>query len=109
MRRSRRHPARTHHSGSRPGVRETRSQTLEALAGFRRDARVSALAGPSRKSFLVALGDVGGDRIWAPRPWRPLSFGAHVVRVHDVREMVQVVRVTDSIVSHASEFCSPLQ
>jgi len=29
-------------------------------------------------------------------------FGAHIVRVHDVREMVQVVRVTDSIVSHAS-------
>ena len=90
------------------GFAKHASQTLEALAGFRRFAALGypLLAGPSRKSFLkVALGDVPpGDRIWgtAAAVAASVLFGAHIVRVHDVREMVQVVRVTDSIVSHAS-------
>jgi dihydropteroate synthase len=90
------------------GFAKHASQTLEALAGFRRFAALGypLLAGPSRKSFLkVALGDVPpGERIWgtAAAVSASVLFGAHIVRVHDVREMVQVVRVTDSIMSHTS-------
>jgi dihydropteroate synthase len=59
------------------------------------------VSGPSRKSFLkVALGDVPPtERVWgtAAAVAASVLFGAHIVRVHDVREMVQVVRVTDEI------------
>ena len=90
------------------GFAKHASQSLEALAGFRRFAALGypLLSGPSRKSFLkVALGDVPpGERMWgtAAAVAASVLLGAHIVRVHDVREMVQVVRVTDSILSHAS-------
>lgn len=58
------------------------------------------LVGTSRKSFLGRLlGHPEADRLLgtaasvAAAIWR----GAHLVRVHDVREMVDVVRVTDAI------------
>jgi dihydropteroate synthase len=59
------------------------------------------LAGPSRKSFLKqAL----GDREPAAREWGSAAavaasvfFGAHIVRVHNVPAMVDVVRVADRI------------
>lgn len=59
------------------------------------------LAGPSRKSFLKAA---IGERPPAEREWgtagavaASVLFGAHIVRVHGVREMVDVVRVADRI------------
>ena len=59
------------------------------------------LAGPSRKSFLTAgLGDVPPDRrVWgtAAAVAAAVLHGAHIVRVHDVAEMVQVVKVADLI------------
>ena len=59
------------------------------------------LVGPSRKSFIGKVLGPARRRAAAaaPRPRsRPASCaGAHVVRVHDVREMVQVVRVCDAI------------
>ena len=59
------------------------------------------LVGPSRKSFsgTVLGGDVT-DRVegTAAAVAYMASRGAHVVRVHDVREMVRVVRVIDAIV-----------
>jgi len=59
------------------------------------------LSGPSRKSFMkTALGDVPpGERVWgtAAAVTASVLAGAHLVRVHDVREMVQVVRVADAI------------
>jgi dihydropteroate synthase len=59
------------------------------------------LAGPSRKSFLqVAIGDCPPDaRVWATAAavTAAVLAGAHIVRVHDVKEMVQVVRVADKI------------
>jgi len=72
-------------------------------------ARVSELAvldrpllvGPSRKSFLkAALGDVPpGAREFgtAAAVTAAVLGGAHVVRVHAVREMCEVVRVADEI------------
>tara|TARA_B100000470_G_scaffold219007_1_gene205237 strand:+ start:97 stop:522 length:426 start_codon:yes stop_codon:yes gene_type:complete len=62
------------------------------------------LVGPSRKSFLTAvLGDVPPcEREWgtAGAVAASVLLGAHVVRVHGVREMIDVVRVADSIRMH---------
>jgi len=59
------------------------------------------LVGPSRKSYLKAvLGDVAApDRDWgtAAAVTASVLMGAHIVRVHAVKEMVQVVRVADKI------------
>jgi dihydropteroate synthase len=70
---------------------------LEALASLGRPI----LSGPSRKSFLKAvLGDVPpADRVWgtAAAVTASVLAGAHIVRVHDVAEMAQVVRVADSL------------
>jgi dihydropteroate synthase len=59
------------------------------------------LSGPSRKSFLK---DAIGERMPADREWGTAAavaasvlFGAHLVRVHDVPAMVDVVRVSDRI------------
>jgi dihydropteroate synthase len=57
--------------------------------------------GPSRKSFLqAALGECPPrERDWGTAAAIAASVfcGAHIVRVHRVREMVQVVRVADMI------------
>ena len=59
------------------------------------------LAGPSRKSFLSAA---VGDRPAPERDWATAAAvtaavleGAHIVRVHRVPEMVQVVKVAEAI------------
>jgi dihydropteroate synthase len=59
------------------------------------------LVGPSRKSFLRAA---VGDRPAPERDWATAGavaaavlFGAHVVRVHAVRQMVDVMRVAETI------------
>ena len=61
------------------------------------------LCGPSRKSFLTLA---TGARPPAERDWATASavaicvqLGAHIVRVHAVKEMVDVVRVADRIVA----------
>ena len=63
------------------------------------------LAGPSRKSFLR---DEVGERPAPERDWGTAAAvtaavlaGAHVVRVHAVAEMAQVVRVAEEIRRHA--------
>ena len=57
------------------------------------------LSGPSRKSFLKqAIGDrEPRDREWgtAAAVTASILSGAHIVRVHNVRDMVDVVRVAD--------------
>jgi dihydropteroate synthase len=59
------------------------------------------LSGPSRKSFLKAA---LGERLPAEREWGTAAavtasvlLGAHIVRVHNVRAMVDVIRVADRI------------
>ena len=59
------------------------------------------LIGPSRKSFLR---EATGDRPATERDWGTAAAvtaavlaGAHIVRVHAVAEMVQVVRVAEEI------------
>jgi dihydropteroate synthase len=59
------------------------------------------LVGPSRKSFLnAALGDrPPHERVWgtAAAVTAAVLKGAHIVRVHDVKEMAQVVKVADAL------------
>lgn len=63
------------------------------------------LVGTSRKGFLGATLAKDGkpappeDRIWATAATMASSIfgGAHIVRVHDVAEMVQVARVSDFV------------
>ena len=61
------------------------------------------LSGPSRKSFLKqAVGDLPpAERDWGTAGAVAVSvlLGAHIVRVHAVREMVQVVRVADAVLA----------
>jgi dihydropteroate synthase len=69
---------------------------IDALAELGRPI----LVGPSRKRFIGTILDLPEDQrvegtigavVWS------VSRGAHVVRVHDVREVVRAVRVADAI------------
>ena len=64
------------------------------------DLERPVLVGPSRKRFLGTLLDLPTDErvegTAAAVAWC-VSRGAHIVRVHDVKEMVRVVRVIDAI------------
>jgi dihydropteroate synthase len=81
-------------------------QAAQSLAVLGRLPELSTLdrplvVGPSRKSFLkAALGDRPADR----REWGTAAavaaavlLGAHIVRVHGVPEMVDVVRTADAL------------
>lgn len=72
---------------------------LDALASLDRPI----LSGPSRKSFLkAAIGERGPlERDWGTAAAVAASIlgGAHIVRVHDVRAMADVCRVTDRILA----------
>jgi len=85
------------------GFAKTAAQSLRTLAAFDDFHTLGrpVLSGPSRKSFLrVALGDLPpAERLWgtAAAVTASVLSGAHIVRVHDVAEMVQVVRTADAI------------
>jgi dihydropteroate synthase len=87
------------------GFAKEARHSYEALASLERLSSLGrpVLCGPSRKSFLkLALGDVPpSQREWgtAAAVAASVLFGAHIVRVHGVREMVQVVRVTDCVLA----------
>jgi dihydropteroate synthase len=59
------------------------------------------LVGPSRKSFLTAAAGTlpPAERDWATAAAVAVAIvaGAHIVRVHRVAEMIQVVRVADAL------------
>jgi dihydropteroate synthase len=87
------------------GFGKSYSQNFELLAHLAEFAHLGypLLVGTSRKSFLGrALGGAPEDqRQWATAATVAASIlaGAHIVRVHDVAEMVQVVRVTDLVLT----------
>jgi dihydropteroate synthase len=72
---------------------------LDAIAALDRPI----LCGPSRKSFLK---EAIGDKEPSGREWGTAAavtacvlLGSHIVRVHGVREMIDVVRVADRVVN----------
>ncbi|NDQ55866.1 MAG: dihydropteroate synthase [Acidipila sp.] len=85
------------------GFGKSYQQNCELLARLRELAQLGCplLVGASRKSFIgKLLGDAPADR----RKWGTAAAvtasilgGAHIVRVHDVAEMVQVARIADCI------------
>jgi dihydropteroate synthase len=91
------------------GFAKRAEHSVEALAGLSRLAalRRPILSGPSRKSFLnAALGDRRpAERMWGTAAAVAVSawLGAHIVRVHDVPEMVDVVRVADAVRAKISQ------
>ena len=90
------------------GFAKRAEHTYAALATLGRLATLDCpmLVGPSRKSFLKWDGDGGPhDREWgtAAAVSAAVLEGAHIVRVHRVREMLQVVRVADRIRAHGIE------
>jgi dihydropteroate synthase len=88
-----------------PGIGFGKSypQNYELLARLPELARLGhpLVIGTSRKTFIgCALGGAPvGERAWGTAATVAASIlgGAHIVRVHDVAEMVQVARVTDAI------------
>lgn len=82
------------------GFAKRTGQSYAALAALGRLAALDRpiLVGPSRKSFLAGRPDGGpADRDWATAAAVTAAIleGAHVVRVHRVREMRQVAEVAD--------------
>jgi dihydropteroate synthase len=79
---------------------------LAGLSGLAAALGRPVLVGPSRKSFMrEALGDrPPGERDWgtAAAVTAAVLNGAHIVRVHAVAEMAQVVRVAEAIRQAAS-------
>lgn len=101
--------------GERAGVARER-MIVDPGIGFAKDARHSlealrrlpelraldrpVLVGPSRKSFIGKVLDLPlGERLMGTAAGVAASVlgGAHMVRVHDVREMTQVVRLCDAV------------
>lgn len=86
------------------GFGKTVEHNLEILRRLREIKALGfpVLIGTSRKSFIgKVLGiEVPAERVWGTAATVAIAIanGADIVRVHDVREMVQVVRMTDAIV-----------
>ena len=89
------------------GFAKRAEHSFEALAGLESLAALGRplLVGPSRKSYLqAAIGNrKAGDRDWATAAAVTASvlLGAHIVRVHAVKEMADVVRTADAFRSAA--------
>ena len=92
------------------GFGKNYAQNLELLRRLPELSKLGypLLVGTSRKSFIAHIlraqsqqSSEADDRIWGTGATVAASIlqGAHIVRVHDVAEMVQVARVTDAILS----------
>jgi dihydropteroate synthase len=88
-------------------------QNLALLARLPELAKLGypLLVGTSRKGFIGHIlrtqshqASTNDDRLWGTAAAVAASImqGAHIVRVHDIAEMVQVGRVTDAILSPGS-------
>jgi dihydropteroate synthase len=90
------------------GFGKTLDQNLAILNSLNRFDRfgLPIMIGTSRKSFIGRLtGRAENDRIFgtAASVASAIISGAHIVRVHDVKEMVDVARVTDAIINATDE------
>jgi dihydropteroate synthase len=93
------------------GFGKTVAQNLELInrVGELRATGYPVLVGPSRKSFIGRVLDLPAhERVegTAAAVAIAIARGADVVRVHDVRAMVRVARVSDALVRHTPELWS---
>ena len=65
------------------------------------------LAGPSRKSFLAQKSDLGRLMASAAAVTASILNGAHIVRVHDVEEMVPVAQIADNVLLASARIPEP--
>jgi dihydropteroate synthase len=90
------------------GFAKNSRQSLELMrniARLRGDLELPVLVGSSRKSFIGAVtGESVDDRRFGTAATVALAIagGADIVRVHDVKEMVSVVKMSDAIARGAS-------
>ncbi|MGH9864819.1 MAG: dihydropteroate synthase, partial [Candidatus Acidiferrales bacterium] len=91
------------------GFGKNYAQNFELLARLPELARLGypLMIGTSRKAFIGhALGNVPAEqRLWGTTATVAASIfgGAHIVRVHDVAEMAQVVKIADAIANAAAK------
>ena len=92
------------------GFAKDAAHSFEVLARCAEFAELGrpVVIGPSRKSFLarpIRRASLDADAEWptAAAVTAAVLAGAHIVRVHAVREMVQVVRVADEIQKYYRE------
>ncbi len=86
------------------GFGKTTEQNLRIIKGLGNFACLDLpiLIGTSRKSFIGnTLNLPVEERLWGTAATVALSIssGAHIVRVHDVKEMVQVARMVDAVLN----------
>jgi len=92
------------------GFAKKEAHSFAALAQLDRLQKLDRplLVGPSRKSFMASTlgGKSPSQREWGTSAAiaAAVMMGAHIVRVHGVREMVDVVRVVDQVRSHRNSF-----
>lgn len=85
------------------GFGKSTAQNCEIIKHLRRleKLRLPVLIGTSRKTFIGKIldGSPPAERLWgtAASVTAAILGGAHIVRVHDVEEMCQVVRISDAI------------
>ena len=85
------------------GFGKTTEQNLEIIRELRRleKFKLPVLIGTSRKTFIGKVLDIPEPerRLWgtAATVTAAILNGAHIVRVHDVPEMLQVARMTDAL------------
>jgi len=84
------------------GKRKEESTTLLAQLSHLAQLGLPILVGPSRKSFLDQTSAESKLLGTAAAVTAAILGGAHIVRVHDVKEMVHVVRVADAILEVGS-------
>jgi dihydropteroate synthase len=99
---------RARHAGVEPGrividpglgFGKRKQQSVEILARLKELAKLDypILVGPSRKSFLAQSSEGGTLFATAAAVTAAVLNGAHIVRVHDVKEMHTVVQVAEEI------------
>ena len=86
------------------GFAKTTEQSLDLMRSIDRirdDLKFPVLIGSSRKSFIGSVtGEPVEDRLFGTAATIALAIqsGADIVRVHDVKEMVSVVKMSDELV-----------
>jgi dihydropteroate synthase len=90
------------------GFGKSSAQNFELLAKLPRLVHLGfpLMLGTSRKGFIgkVLGGAPENERLWGTAATVAASIfgGAHIVRVHDIAEMVQVARIADGVLLHSS-------
>ncbi len=92
------------------GFGKRKEQNAEILAHLRELAALDypILVGPSRKSFLAQTTEAGKLYATAAAVAAAVLNGAHIVRVHDVKEMQTVVQVAEEIARAAATKPAPV-